>query len=755
MYLRLIRLGWTLFFTSFLIAILWVLAVNNNWGGLFGGMPDLTKIENPKSEVASELWSADGVLLGKYFRRNRTPVRYQEISPYLLYALYATEDIRFEQHSGIDLRGTLSIFFSLLRGKKRGGSTITQQLAKNLFSTRQNLKGKLGNLPLLGTLIAKTKEWILAVHLERSYTKQEIVTMYLNEVELGNNSFGIKVAARTYFNTTPDSLTVPQAAMLVGMLKAPTRYSPIRNPDLALARRNIVIDQMEKYGFITPAEAERYRRTPIKVANVQTDDHVSGLAPYFRMEIRKDLLNWCAKNGYDLFADGLKIYTTIDSRMQRYAEEAVTEHMKELQARFFEHWKGRNPWVDENFRELPDFIDKAIRRTDHYRILKNLYGDDTISIFQQLNTPVPMKVFSWQAPNYEIDTLMSPIDSVKYFKKFLHAGLMSLDPYTGHIKAWVGGINFKFFSYDHVRQGARQPGSAFKPIIYAVAIAEHGYSPCTEVVDAPQTFVLESGQTWTAKNFGAYTGNTYTLRQALAQSINTTAAFLMRRVRPSEVIRYARQMGITTPLDEVPSLALGAGGDVSVFDLTGAYATFVNKGVWIQPTYITHITDKNGKVLQRFVPQKREVFDEEKAYTMVYMLRGAAEERNGTGLGLYRYKFRQGTQVACKTGTTQNYSDGWFIGMTKDLVTGIWVGGDERSIHFRTGDYGQGSRMAMPIFGIYMDKIFADPQLAPYNTKGEFPKPENFSVELDCSKAHQRILDSVSYLLPTSNPLKD
>jgi len=755
MYLQIIRLGWTLIVTGLLFLIVWVMAVSNDWGGLFGGMPDLTKLENPKSEVASELWSADGVLLGKYFRQNRTPVRYEELSPNLLNALYATEDIRFEEHSGIDFKGTFSIFIELLRGKRRGGSTITQQLAKNLFSTRQNLQGSLSSLPLLGTLIAKTKEWILAIQLERSYTKREIVTMYLNEVELGNNAFGIKVAARTYFNTTPDSLTVPQAAVLVGMLKAPTRYNPVRNPELALMRRNIVIDQMEKYGFISEMDAERYKRASIKVDAVQSDDHTSGIATYFRMEVRKDVLAWCTKNGYDLFADGLKIYTTIDSRMQRYAEEAIAEHMKDLQAKFFAHWKGRNPWVDENFRELPNFIDRAIKRTEHYRVLKNIYGDDTVSIYRELNKPVRMKVFSWTAKNNEIDTIMSPIDSVKYFKKFLHAGMMSMDPHTGHVKAWVGGVNQKFFNYDHVKQGARQPGSAFKPIVYAAAIDLQGYSPCTEVVDAPQTFILPTGETWTAKNFGAYTGNTYTLRQALAQSINTTAAFLMRRVQPQDVIAYAKKMGITTPLDPVPSLALGAGGDVSVYDLTGAYATFVNKGTWIQPTYITHITDKNGKVLYRFIPKKHEVFDEEKAYVMTYMLRGATEERNGTGLGLYRYKFRQGTQVACKTGTTQNYSDGWFIGMTKDLVTGIWVGGDERSIHFRTGDYGQGSRMAMPAFGLYMDKVFADPRLVPYNTKGEFPKPEKMTVELDCSKAKALRLDSASYVLPSGNPLRD
>lgn len=760
MYLKFIRIAWALLLAGLASLVLWVLAVSNDWGGLFGGMPDLITLENPKTEVASELWSADGVLLGKYFRENRSPVKYEEISPNLLNALYATEDIRYDEHSGIDFKGTFAIVYNtVLLGKNRGGSTITQQLAKNLFKTRRDpkLKGKLSDVPMLRTLIVKTKEWILAIRLERAYTKKEIVTMYLNEVELGSNAFGVKVAAKTYFNTSPDSLTVPQAAMLVGMLKGPTRYHPIMREKDALERRNTVLAQMEKYDFINETQLGQYSQTPIGAKEgYNVENQNTGLATHFRTVVRNFLVDWGAKNGYDLFADGLKVYTTIDSRMQAYAEQALAEHMQELQSKFFAHWRGRNPWVDEDMKEIPGFLNRAVRQTDHYSTLEKEYGDDSVSIYQVLRTPVKMRVFDWKSPNYEKDTMLSPIDSVRYYKHFLRAGMLCLDPHTGQAKAWVGGINHKYFKFDHVMQGKRQPGSAFKPLVYVTAIAERAFTPCDPVEDVPLTINLPEGGTWTAKNFSGYSYRTYTLRHALAQSINTAAAYLINEVKPATVIRYARQMGITTPLDPVPSLALGAGGDVSVFELTGAYSTFANKGTWIEPTYILEIRDKGGKLLYKHIPQRKEVLSEENAYMMTYMLRGATELSGGTGLGLYRYKFRQGNQVACKTGTTQNYSDGWFMGMTKDLVAGVWVGGEERSIHFRTGDFGQGSRMAMPAFGLFMDKVYADARLG--YTKGEFPKPANpLSVELDCSKYQVRRTrpDSTDYIMPTGNPLKN
>jgi len=758
MYAILKKISWLAFASGLVCFVLWVVAVSYDWGGYFGGMPDLTKLENPKTELASELWSSDGVLLGKYFRENRTPVKYEELSPNLLNALYATEDIRFDSHSGIDFKGNLSILYYLLQGKKRGASTITQQLAKVLFSTRRELTGQWGEVPGLNTLIAKTKEWMLAVQLERSYTKKEIITMYLNEVELGSNAFGIKSAAKTYFNTTPDKLSVPQAAMLVGMLKSPTRYHPILREESALFRRNTVLDQMESYQYLTSSEASTFRQAPIGAKDeYNVEGHNTGVATYFRTVMRNWLVDWCAKNGQDLFSGGLKIYTTIDSRMQRYAEQAVQAHMKELQGKFFAHWRGRNPWVDENNREIPNFLERVVRESEHYRALKDMYGDDSVSIFRTLRTPVKMRVFTWENDKQEKDTTLSPLDSVRYYLHFLQSGLMSMDPHTGGIKAWVGGISHKYFKYDHVKQGARQPGSAFKPIVYATAVAERKFSPCFMIDDVPRTFTLSGGRTWTAKNFGGYSYRSYPLRTALALSLNTAAAYLMQEMRPDMVVDYARRFGITTPLEAVPSLALGGGGDVSVFDLTGAYATFANKGRWIEPVFITEIKDKSGKTLYRHIPKQKEVLSEEDAYIMTYMMRGASEIAGGTAAGLWKYEFRKGNQIACKTGTTQNYSDGWFMGFTKDLVAGVWVGADKRSIHFRDGSFGQGSRMAMPAFAVFMEKVYADSSLG--YTKGEFIKPAGeLSVELDCSKYQQSrpTRDSATYVMPTAgNPLKN
>jgi penicillin-binding protein 1A len=757
MYAFLKRTLWAIFLGGIGTFGLWLVAVSQDWGGYFGGMPDLSKLENPKSELASELWSSDGELLGKYFRENRTPVKYDELSPNLLNALYATEDIRFEDHSGIDLKGNLSIAYYLLQGKRRGASTITQQLAKVLFSTRKELVGSWGNGGVLGTLIVKTKEWILAVQLERSYTKKEIVTMYLNEVELGSNAYGIKSAAKTYFNTTPGKLTIPQAAMLVGMLKSPTRYHPILREDNALFRRNVVLDQMVSYQYLSQAEAQTLRKTPIGAKDeYNVEGHNTGVATYFRTVMRNWLVEWCAKNGHDLFSDGLKIYTTVDSRMQRYAEEAVQAHIRELQGKFFAHWRGRNPWVDESNREISNFLERAVRESDHYKALRDMYGDDSLSIYRVLRQPVKMRVFTWDNDKLEKDTTLSPMDSVRYYLHFLQSGLMSMNPHSGEIKAWVGGINHKYFKYDHVRQGARQPGSAFKPIVYATAVAERKFSPCFMVDDVPRTFTLSGGRTWTAKNFGGYSYRSYPLRTALALSLNTAAAYLMQEMRPEIVIDYARQFGISTPLEAVPSLALGGGGDVSVFDLTGAYAAIANKGRWIEPVFITEIKDKAGKTLYRHIPKQREVLSEEDAYIMTYMMRGATEVQGGTANGLWKYNFRQGNQIACKTGTTQNYSDGWFMGFTKDLVAGVWVGADKRSIHFRDGSYGQGSRMAMPAFAMFMEKVYADSTLG--YTKGEFPKPQGeLGIELDCSKYHQArpANDSATYVMPTGNPLKN
>ncbi|MTI33328.1 penicillin-binding protein [Cytophagales bacterium RKSG123] len=751
MYKKIIIAIWTIFILGLIALPTWVFMVSSNFQGWFGGMPDHQTLENPESSLASELFTSDGKLLGKYYRQNRTPVTYDELSPNMVNALLAAEDIRFQQHSGIDLEATLRVVRGLLTFNTNlgGGSTITQQLAKNLFKTRgASFQGSLTKKNrLIRLVVSKTKEWIISVKLERSYTKEEIMAMYLNTIEFGGNAYGIRVAARTFFNIPQDSLNIQQSAMLVGMLNAPSRFNPVRNPERAMRKRTEILYSMYNFKFLSREEYDSIKTLPFgleyKVAN-----HNEGQATYFRSQARNQLMKWCEENGYDLFADGLKIYTTIDSRLQEYAEEAMEEQMKSLQKKFFDHWKGRNPWVDENGREMKNFIEDRAKLTDQYKSLVAKYGANSDSVDIMMNTPQPIKVFSWQG---EIDTLMSPIDSLKYYKHFLHTGMMSMDPHTGQIKAWVGGINHKYFKYDHVKQGRRQPGSTFKPIVYTAAI-DNGYSPCFEVVDQPVTFqVVGDPPTWTPPNDnGKYSGESLTLRQGLARSVNSIAAKILQLVGTQTVVDYARRLGITSPLDAVPSLALGV-SDVSVYEMVGAYGTFVNKGTWTEPYFITRIEDKNGNVLQEFTPKTREALSEESAYQMLYMLRGAAEEVGGSAVGL-SYELKKDNEIGGKTGTSNNQSDGWFMGVTKDLVSGVWVGGDERSIHFRTLALGQGARMARPIFDKYMLKVYAD-STAGY-TKGPFERPDNpLSVELDCNKYQEADLQSESDTLDVS-PVK-
>lgn len=723
-------IAWTAALTLIGGLIFYVWAVSANLFGLFGGMPGLDKLFNPKSELASEVYSQDGVLLGKYFRENRSPVAFKELSPNLVRALIATEDIRFEKHSGIDFLGTAAIPFYLVTGKKRGSSTISQQLAKNLFDTRSEAyEGPLTKMPGIGKAIIKTKEWITAIKLERGYTKEEIMTMYLNTVDFGSNAYGIKTGARTYFAKKPADLTVPEAALLVGVLKGQSVYSPILHPQAALARRNTVLDQMAKYDFLPEAEAKALQAQPIDMSRYRVESHNDGLAPYFRAELRKDLIAFCKDHNIDLFSDGLRVHTTLNSRLQRYAEEGMARHMRYLQKEFFKYWKKRNPWADEDGRQIPNFIQNAVLRSPAYRAALEDYNGDKDSAMALMRKRVPRTLFSWDG---EFRVKASAIDSLRYAKHYLHAGLLSMDPNSGAIRAWVGGINYKFFKYDHVRQGRRQPGSAFKPFVYTTAI-DNGYSPCYELVDAPVSIYLpETDMRWEPKNSdGHFTGEKMTLRKAMAQSINSVAAQLIEKVGVARVVEYAKRLGITSPLDPVPALALGT-SDVSLFEMVGAYGAFVNHGNWTKPWYISRIEDKNGNVLQRFNPERRQAISEETAYLMVHMLRGSTTERNGTALGLYRLgKTLQNNEVGGKTGTTSNYSDGWFMGITHDLVTGVWVGGDDRSIHFRSFNMGQGSKMALPIWSYYMDAAYADP--ATGVTKGRFEKPKNFSAVLDCN----------------------
>ncbi|MEQ8715584.1 MAG: transglycosylase domain-containing protein [Cyclobacteriaceae bacterium] len=728
---KIIPILWVVFVLGVLSAPAFIYSVRVDLFGLYGGLPSLQDLEKPDPELSSELYSADGLLLGKYFRHNRTPVNYRELSPKLIETLLVTEDIRYTEHSGIDFRGLGRVLvYSLLLGENAGGgSTITQQLAKNLFRTRTDqFKGTLSNVPGLRMLIVKVKEWIVAVRLEKFYTKEEIMAMYLNTAEYGSNSYGIRVAAQTYFNKLPSELGYNESAILVGLLNKPTRYNPVYNPEFAKEKRQEVLYNLQKYNRISTEEFDSLKTADFGL-QYQVAGHNEGPATYFRSVIRNFLMDWCAEHGYDLFDDGLKIYTTIDSRMQSYAELAVEEHMSALQKIFDEHWEGRNPWIDTDGKEIPNFVEQAIKRTDIYRGLVEQYGEDSDSIDVILNRPKPMTVFSWDG---EKDTIMSPVDSLKYYKRFLQAGFMSMDPHSGHIKAWVGGIDHKYFKYDHVKQGRRQPGSTFKPFVYTAAI-DNGYSPCYPVIDAPVVFDMpgQNPPFWQPDNAeGRWSGETMTIRRAMASSVNSITAFMMKKVSPETVVNYAKQMGITSPLEAVPSLCLGAGGDVSIFELVGAYSTFVNKGVWTEPTFITRIEDENGAVLQEFVPKKVEALNEETAYLMLHMLKGATEEEDGTGRGL-SWELKSENEIGAKTGTTQNASDGWFMGVTKDLVSGSWVGGDDRSIHFRSWVLGQGARTAMPIWSKYMTSVYADKDLG--ITKGPFDQPmRELSIEIDC-----------------------
>lgn len=737
---KLIKYLWLAFVGGVIFFILFVWMVSVNFLGLFGTLPDFKALENPDSELASELYSADGVLLGTYARENRSPVKYEELSPNLVKALISTEDERFESHSGIDLQAMIRVFVkSLILGQDAGGgSTLSQQTAKNLFKTRTDAsQGVLSNIPGLRMLIIKTKEWIVATQLEKAYTKDEILTLYLNTSEFGSNAYGIKTAARTFFNKTPAELDVQEAAVLVGLFKAPTYYSPVYNPENALRRRNTVLNQMVKNKALTEAEFDSLRQMPIDL-DYRVQNHNQGLATYFREVVKADLVKWAKEtlksdgSAYDLFGDGLRIYVTIDSRMQRYAEEAVSEHMAELQKAFFKEMGKRDPWIDENHQVIPNFIEDAVKRTEAYRLLKVRYGNDVDSINLKLNEKKKMRVFSWDKT--EIDTVMSTMDSLRYYKKFLQTGFVSMDPHTGHIKAWVGGIDHKYFKFDHVRQGKRQPGSTFKPFVYAAAI-ENGYSPCYTVIDQPVEVYIPGQPAWRPSNAdGKFTHEKMTIRKAMAKSVNSVTAYMMKKLSPKIVLETARRIGVTSELQEVPALALGV-NDVSIFEMVGAFGTFVNKGEHTTPFYIDRIEDKNGNVIQQFTPKKRPAMTEEHAYLMTYMLRGGFEEEQGTSQGV-PWTLREGNELGGKTGTTQNASDGWYMGVSKDLVSGTWVGGDDRAIHFRNWAAGQGGRTARPIWVKYMTKVYADPSLG--YTKGPFPRPERpLSIEIDCDKYEQ------------------
>ncbi len=699
-----LKVFWIIVFLPVVLAILIFGTISL---GLWGFMPSFEELENPKSNLASEIYSSDGELLGTFYIHNRSNVDYDDLSPQLVKALLSTEDIRFHNHSGVDMRSVMRVIFRNIIGGQRsagGGSTLTQQLAKNLFPRQESPS-------TMQLVIIKLKEWVTAARLERNYTKDEIIAMYLNTVDFGSHAFGIKSASKTYFNTSPDSLKTEESALLVGLLQAPSWYHPVRNTERSLQRRNVVLSQMARYGYITPQEFDSLRATPVDMTRFSIQDQNTGLATYFREYLRQDLTEWSNTRfkpdgeNYNIYKDGLKIYTTIDSRMQRHAEAAVAEHMGGyLQQEFFDHWRGYSdaPFgTDLTTEEVNRLMTNSMRRSDRYRYLRRInMPADSIRI--NFNTPANMRVFSWEG---EKDTIMTPMDSIRYYKHFLNTGLMAVEPQTGFVRAYVGGIDFKHFKFDHVTQSKRQVGSTFKPFLYTLAMQEGEFGPCSKVPNTPVSFELWDGTIWTPKNStDRREGEMVTLKWALANSVNYISAFLINRYSPHALINLVNRMGITSPMDPVPAISLGT-PDLSVYEMVGAMATYANKGVYVQPRFITHIEDNNGNLIESFNPVQNEAMNEQTAYLMLELMKGVVE--SGTGIRL-RLTYDLENPIAGKTGTTQNNSDGWFVGLTPDLVSGVWVGAEDRGIRFRTITLGQGANMALPIWALFMKRLYED-----------------------------------------------
>ncbi len=706
---------WIGFFILLLIPFLLMLLI---YMGAFGKLPDTDQLENPRTPLATEVISADGVIIGKYFRANRSPVEYEDLSPALIDALVATEDARFTEHAGVDIRGLFRVFFKtviLMQRNSGGGSTISQQLAKNLFPRDEKLsKPKL--------VLRKMKEWVLATELERLYTKEEIIAMYLNTVDFGGESIvGIKSAASTFFNKSPGDLNEIESAVLVGLLKAPSYYNPHRNPNNSLNRRNTVLSQMVKYDKLDREKYEELKTQPTKLT-YKVESHNEGTATYMREYLRLWVTKWANENGYDIYKDGLKIHTSIDSRMQKYAEEATYKHMQEQQKLFFAQFRnsGKKPWTD-----VPEIIDYSVKRSDRYKEMKK-DGVEESDIIKSFNRPYRMKVFSYNGG--ERDTFMSPLDSIKYYKYYLQPGFMAMEPNTGNIKVWVGGVSYKYFKYDHVNiKAKRQVGSTFKPFVYTVAI-NNGYSPCLKVPKSQVVF--ERYDNWMPKNSDGKYDGIVTLRKGLQESINTITAWVMKEVGIEPVVDMAQKMGITSKLEPVPSLCLGV-ADVSVYEMVAAYNTFNNKGTYVEPVLVTRITDKNGNLIQEFVPKTVDVLNEQKAYVMVDMLKSVTNGGSGSRLR-YRYNLRM--PMGGKTGTTQNNSDGWYMGIIPQLTGGVWVGAEDRAVHFTSMNEGQGASMALPIWGYFLQKVYADKSLG-FDEKLDWQRPAGeLGTELDCSK---------------------
>ncbi|MCF8274524.1 MAG: transglycosylase domain-containing protein [Flavobacteriaceae bacterium] len=741
-----VRWFWMLFSAGILFVIL-VFSLAS-WG-VFGELPDHTQLENTDTNLATEIISSDGKTLGKfYLNDNRTPIGFDELPKHLVDALIATEDARYYEHSGIDLRGTLRAIFKL--GQGGGASTISQQLAKQLFHGE-------GSKNTLGRLTQKIKEWIIAIRLERQYTKEEIIAQYFNIYDFGNNADGIRSASRIYFGKEPKDLDIKESAMLVGMFKNSSLYNPRpnKNPTGVKNRRNVVLAQMEKYDYITEQVKDSLQKTELDL-NYNPESHREGIATYFRTYLDGFMKDWIKNNPkpdgtkWSLYNDGLKVYTTIDSRMQQYAEDAVQQHMPRLQSEFFnQNTPSRNPtapFLELDQSEIDALMNRSMKQSERWRKMKYDLGKSDAEIKASFYKPTQMSIFSWKG---EIDTIMKPIDSMRYYKSFLHTGLMSMDPQTGHVKAWVGGINYRHFQYDHVKTGKRQVGSTFKPFVYSAAIDQLHLSPCDMLPRSQIT--IEAGkygnpESWSPKNSDGDYGGFMTLKDALANSVNTITARVMDKVGPQPVVDLVKKLGVESEVLAVPSIALGT-ADLSVYEMVGAYATFANKGVYTKPVMVTTIVDKNDTVLYQFTPETRDVLSEETAYVTVKLMEGVTQSGSGarlrtSGAEAYRADYREvitgypyqfTNPIAGKTGTTQNQSDGWFMGMVPNLVTGVWVGAEDRAAHFRTITYGQGAAMALPMWGIYMKSCYADKDLNV--SLADFDVPVDLSINVDCTNA--------------------
>ena len=706
-----------------------------SWG-LFGKMPSFEDLENPNSNLATEIISSDGVTLGKFYNENRTAIKYKDLPKSLVDALVSTEDERFYEHSGIDARRTFGAAAKL--GSNGGASTITQQLAKLLFH------GEGSRFPLF-RMIQKAKEWIIAIRLERQYTKNEIIALYFNQVDFVNGAVGIRSASKVYFNKEPRDLNVEESAMLVGMLTNPSLFNPVRRPEKSLKRRNVVLGQLVRNHHLEESAKKLLEKKPI-VLNFHPESHLDGTATYFREYLRDYMKNWVKTNKkpdgeeYDIYGDGLKIYTTIDSKIQDHAEEAVQAHIKNLQEEFFIQQKGNKnaPFVNISDAETDKIFKQAMKNSERWRILKADEKTDE-EIIASFKVKTKMTVFTWKG---ERDTIMTPMDSIRYYKHFLQAGLMSMEPQTGQIKAWVGGINYKYFQYDHVGQGARQVGSTFKPFVYATAIEQLGMSPCDTLLDAP--FMIHKGrhhvtEDWEPRNSDNKYRGMMTLKRALANSVNIISAKLIDKTGPEAVVALTHKLGVNSEIPVQPSIALGA-VDITVQDMVAAYSTFANQGVYIKPQFISRIEDKNGAVIFEPVPETHDVLNKDVTFAVIKLLEGVTEGGSGERLRTegggsgdkrwtgYPYVFRN--PIAGKTGTSQNQSDGWFIGMVPNLVTGVWVGCEDRSAHFKSITYGQGATAALPIWGYFMKKCYEDKDLQ--ISKDDFQRPDNFNIKVDC-----------------------